>query len=122
MNEIKELFTKASKATNSTLEEREEEVGEGEEGGLNLQRQPVSVYKLPVGKHDTFGQGFQGMEVAVGEVVNLSLATDLEKSTYFRLPRRQEEQEEQGGQVLEAAMLLLHSLARVVTVEKGEST
>ena len=36
-----------------------------EEGNLNLQRLPVFVYKFPVGKHSSFGDGYEGMETEV---------------------------------------------------------
>ena len=46
-------------------EEDEEELNSEEEGNLNLQRLPVFVYKFPVGKHSSFGDGYEGMETEV---------------------------------------------------------
>ena len=46
-------------------EDEDDELNSDEDGNLNLQRLPVFVYKLPVGKHSSFGDGYEGMETEV---------------------------------------------------------
>merc|ERR1711973_840814 len=70
-------------------EDENEEEDSSSEQNLNIQRLPVFVYKFPVDKHSGFGHGYEGMETEVGEVLDLSLATDPERATYLRLPRKE---------------------------------
>ena len=92
----------------------------GDVDALSLQRLPVKVYKFPVGQQDIFGLGgFQDLETEVGQVVDLSLATDQEKVSFYRLPRREEGEggEETGGALGQAWQLLLAELGRAVSVQ-----
>ena len=60
-SQLRQIF---EKTTSSEKKEEEEELNSGDEK-LNLQRLPVLVYKFPVGKHSSFGDGYEGMETEV---------------------------------------------------------
>ena len=57
---MREIFEKSTPSE----KKEEEELNSGDEK-LNLQRLPVLVYKFPVGKHSSFGDGYEGMETEV---------------------------------------------------------
>ena len=111
LEDISRIFYR--KSENSTeMEEGEEEEDDGyHEQTPSLQRQPVGVYKFPVGPADPSGLLFQGLETEVGQVLDISQATDPQKTAFYRLPRRREEA---GGDLLP---LLLSTLTRVVRIE-----
>jgi len=132
-NQLSQIFERSGDTSD---EEEEDEEFESDEN-LNLQRLPVFVYKFPVGKHSSFGDGYEGMETEVGEILDLSLATDPERTTYLRLPRKEvvgatgtlpELRDALGhlmGEVLgeeimdEVVELVMATFGRALTVEKS---
>lgn len=88
-NQLSQIFERSGDTSKEEEEGKDEEFGSDEDENLNIQRLPVFVYKFPVGKHSSFGDGYEGMETEVGEILDLSLATDPERTTYLRLPRKE---------------------------------
>jgi len=133
-NQLSQIFERSGDTSDE--EEEEDEEFESDEN-LNLQRLPVFVYKFPVGKHSSFGDGYEGMETEVGEILDLSLATDPERTTYLRLPRKEVVgatgtlpelrdalgllmREVLGEEIMdEVVELLMATFGRALTVEKS---
>ena len=63
-SQLRQIFERSGD-TAEEEEDEDEELNSDEDGNLNLQRLPVFVYKLPVGKHSSFGDGYEGMETEV---------------------------------------------------------
>lgn len=135
-SQLRQIFERSGD-TAEEEEDEDEELNSEEDGNLNLQRLPVFVYKLPVGKHSSFGDGYEGMETEVGEILDLSLATDPERTTYLRLPRKEGVgatgtfsklsaaaghlmKEVLGEEIVDEVVdLLVATLGRALTVEKS---
>ena len=64
-NHLGQLFKRTGDTTDEDGEDEDFTSVSDENENLNLQRLPVFVYKFPVGKHSSFGDGYEGMETEV---------------------------------------------------------